>query len=143
VVSAILGSLITSIWLRALGGRLTPNKDGRSVIGMATKTTIVLVDDLNGEPADTTLRFGLDDREYELDLTDANAQELRELFGRYISAARKVSGRQRQSAAPAKPVFTAVDPAAVRAWAKGKGIDVSPRGRIKADVIEAYRAAGH
>jgi hypothetical protein len=39
--------------------------------------------------------------------------------------------------------FAAVDPAAVRAWAKGKGVDVSPRGRIKADVIEAYRAAGH
>jgi nucleoid-associated protein Lsr2 len=110
---------------------------------MATKTTIVLVDDLNGQPADTTLRFGLDAREYELDLTDANAQELRELVGRYISAGRKVSGRRRKSAAPAKPTFAAVDPAAVRAWAKGKGINVSPRGRIKADVIEAYRAAGH
>jgi len=122
---------------------LTPEENARTVIGMATKTTIVLVDDLNGQPADTTLRFGLDAREYELDLTDANAQELRELFGRYISAARKVSGRRRESAAPAKPAFAGVDPAAVRAWAKGKGIDVSPRGRIRADVVEAYRAAGH
>lgn len=61
--------------------------------GMATKTTVVLVDDLNGEPADTTLRFDLDAREYELDLTDENARELREVFGRYISAARRVSGR--------------------------------------------------
>jgi hypothetical protein len=110
---------------------------------MATRTTVLLVDDLNGQPADTTLRFGLDAREYEMDLTDANAQELRELFGRYISAARRVSGRRRESAAPAKPAFAEVDPAAVRAWAKGKGIEVSARGRIKADVIEAYRAAGH
>jgi hypothetical protein len=31
----------------------------------------------------------------------------------------------------------------VRAGAKGKGINVSPRGRIKVDVIEAYRAEGN
>jgi hypothetical protein len=109
---------------------------------MATKTTVVLVDDLTGEPADTTLRFGLDAREYELDLTEANAQELRELIGRYLPAARRVSARRREPAA-AKPAFTGVDTTAVRAWAKGNGIDVSPRGRIKAQVIEAYRAAGN
>lgn len=111
---------------------------------MATKTTVVLVDDLNGDPADTTIRFGLDSRQYELDLTDENAQELRELFNRYISAARRVPGGRRGSTAgPLKAAFTAVDPAAVRAWAKGNGVDVSPRGRIKAAVLEAYRAAGN
>ncbi len=117
----------------------------RSYLGlMAKKTTVVLVDDLNGDPADTTMRFGLDSREYELDLTDGNAQELRELFNRYIPAARKVSGGQRRSTAgPAKAEFTAVEPAAVRAWAKSNGVELSPRGRIKASVLEAYRAAGH
>ncbi|MCU1615272.1 MAG: LSR2-like protein [Frankiales bacterium] len=110
---------------------------------MAKKTTVVLVDDLNGEPADTTLRFGLDAREYELDLTDENARELRELLGRYISASRRVSDRRPGTAAAAKPAFAGIDPAAVRAWAKGNGVDVSPRGRIRADVIEAFRAAGH
>jgi len=111
--------------------------------GMAKKTRVFLVDDLNGEPADTTLCFGLDAREYEVDLTEENARELRELIGFYIRAARRVSGRQRGAAAPAKPAFAGVDPAAVRAWAKGNGFEVSPRGRIKADVIEAFRAAGH
>jgi uncharacterized protein (DUF4415 family) len=124
---------------------------------MAQKTTVVLVDDLNGKPAETTLRFSLDAREYELDLTEENAQELRELFGRYIPVARRVSGRRAtstpakpatstrsaKSVAPAKAAFAGVDPAAVRAWAKGNGVKVSPRGRIKADVIEAFRAAGH
>jgi Lsr2 len=35
------------------------------------------------------------------------------------------------------------DPAAVRAWATGRGIEVSARGRIKADVVEQFRAAGN
>ena len=115
------------------------------MIVMAKKTVVILVDDLNGEPADTTVRFGLDSREYELDLSEANAQALREAFARYIPAARKTSGGRRTSAAvrkPAKP-FTGFDPAAVRAWAASNGFTVSARGRIKADVVEAFRAAGN
>src|SRR4051794_32023333 len=115
------------------------------MIVMATKTVVTLVDDLTDEPADTTVSFGLDGREYELDLTDANAKELRDLFGRYVSAARKTSGgRRRRAAAPAeKPAFRDFDPAAVRAWAASNGHKVSNRGRIKAEVLEAYRAAGN
>jgi Lsr2 len=60
----------------------------------------------------------------------------------YIAAARKVSGGRRSTTGPAKPAFSAVDPA-VPAWAKRNGIEVSPRGRVKADVLEAYRAAGN
>jgi hypothetical protein len=36
-----------------------------------------------------------------------------------------------------------VDPKAVRAWAEANGIPSSPRGRIKTDVVEQFRAAGH
>jgi hypothetical protein len=35
---------------------------------MATKTQVVLVDDLTGDPADTTVKFALDKTEYEIDL---------------------------------------------------------------------------
>ncbi len=112
---------------------------------MATKTTTVLVDDLTGEPADTTVRFALDSREYELDLTEKNAEELRATLSRYVQAARKVSGGRRgaPAAKPGKPGFSEVDPAAVRAWAAGHGIEVPPRGRISRKVIEQYRAAGN
>ena len=106
---------------------------------MAKKTVVTLVDDLTGEPADTTLRFSIDSREYELDLTDKNAKKLRDLFNRYTSAARKVPGRR----SAAKPVFNGFDPAAVRAWAASNGLTVSARGRIKGEVLEAYRAAGN
>ncbi|TFV62060.1 Lsr2 family protein [Geodermatophilus sp. DF01-2] len=113
---------------------------------MAKRTIVTFVDDLNDEPADTTVSFGLDNQAYELDLTDKNAEELRDLIASYISAGRKVSaGRRSSGSAPkvAKPAFSGVDGAAVRAWAAGQGIEVSPRGRIKAEVIEKFRAAGN
>ena len=109
---------------------------------MATKITTVLVDDLTGEPANTTVRFGLDSQEYELDVTEKNAAELRDAFSRYIQAARKVSGGRRGTPAP-NAAFYGVDPAAVRAWAAGQRIEVSPRGRIGRKVIDQYRAAGN
>ena len=110
---------------------------------MATKTVVHLVDDLTGEPADTTVKFGIDGREYELDLTDANAQELRDLFARYIAVARKVGARPTTRPAAVPKPFSGFDPAAVRAWAAGNGITVNARGRIKSEVIEAYRVAGN
>jgi hypothetical protein len=114
------------------------------MILMAKRTVVTLVDDLTGEPAETTVRFGLDSSEYELDLTEANAATLRAAFARYITVGRKASGRRVSSAAdkPAKP-FSGFDPAAVRAWAASKGYTVSARGRIKAEVLEAFRAAGN
>ncbi len=115
------------------------------MIAMAKKTVVTLVDDLTGEPADTTVRFGLDSREYELDLTDANAAKLRDAFARYVAAARKPSGSRRAPAAAEKPAqpFSGFDPAAVRAWAASNGYTVSARGRIRADVVKAFRAAGN
>jgi amphi-Trp domain-containing protein len=51
---------------------------------------------------------------------------------------------RRSASVPAdKPAFNGVDTAAVRAWAAANGLTVSPRGRIKDEVIEAYRAAGN
>jgi uncharacterized membrane protein len=111
---------------------------------MATRIEVVLVDDLTGDPADTTVAFGIDHIQYEIDLSESNASELREAFSRYVQAARKVSARGgRRGAQPAKSAYSGYDPAAVRAWAKARGIEVSPRGRVKADVVERYRAAGN
>jgi hypothetical protein len=83
-------------------------------------------------------------REYELDLAEANAEALRGAFARYIPAARKTSGGRRGSTTAQKPAktFQGFDPAAVRAWAAGNGYIPSPRGRIRTEVLEAFRAAG-
>src|SRR5688572_21464391 len=105
---------------------------------MATKTEVVLIDDLTGDRADTTVKFSLDKTEYELDLTNENADALREALSRYVNSARKVSGGGRR-AVSGKASYSGYDPAAVRAWANGQGIEVNARGRIKADVVEQFR----
>jgi hypothetical protein len=111
---------------------------------MATKTNVMLVDDLDGEsPADTTVKFGISGTDYEIDLTNDNATEFRNALSKYVSAARRVGSTSKGRAAVRHTNTDSIDPAAVRAWAKGQGIDVSPRGRIKADVVERFRAAGN
>jgi hypothetical protein len=87
---------------------------------MATKTQVVLVDDLTGDAADTTVKFALDKTEYEIDLSNENVAEMREGLSRYLDAARKVTGGGRRSAHAAKPTYSGYDPAAVRAWAAGR-----------------------
>ena len=55
----------------------------RMITAMATKTSVVLIDDLDGEtPAHTTVSFGLDGRSYEIDLSDNNAAEFRDAHQR-------------------------------------------------------------
>ncbi len=107
---------------------------------MATKTIVTMHDDLTDERADTTVSFGLDGRDYEIDLTDTNAEELRQTLEKYVEAGRKVGGvrGRRRGSSPVADV----DPKAVRAWAAAKGYEVSNRGRVPTAVVEAYRAAG-
>ena len=57
-----------------------------------------MVDDLNGEPAHTTVKFALDKTEYEIDLSNEDAAEMRDGLSRHIDAARKATGGGRRSA---------------------------------------------
>ena len=109
---------------------------------MAQKVNIVLVDDLDGSEADETVTFGLDGTTYEIDLTDANAAALREALSGYVGHARKVtSGARRPRKASGSTSATGTNTKDVREWAKGQGMEVSERGRISADVQQAYDAA--
>jgi amphi-Trp domain-containing protein len=58
-------------------------------------------------------------------------------------SANRAAGRRRATNKAGKPAFNGVDTAAVRAWAGANGLTVSPRGRIKDEVLAAYRAAGN
>ena len=63
---------------------------------MAQKVRIILEDDLDGGPADETIRFGLDGAHYEIDLSSANAARLRDAIRPFVAKSRhKVSDRGR------------------------------------------------
>lgn len=103
---------------------------------MARKTFVELVDDMDGGKADETVSFGLDGVAYEIDLSAENAAELREALGVWAGKARRVGGRRQRGT-----TTTGEDTAAIREWARENGHDVSERGRISADVRDAYLAA--
>jgi hypothetical protein len=103
---------------------------------VAQRVSITLVDDLDGSPADETVQFGLDGTNYEIDLSEQNAKELRTRLEDFQAVARKVSGRKK--AAPRK---SGVSSKQIRDWAREQGMEVSARGVVPVDVVKAYEAA--
>ncbi|MCF2529349.1 histone-like nucleoid-structuring protein Lsr2 [Yinghuangia soli] len=112
---------------------------------MAQKVQILLVDDLDGGKADETVTFALDGVSYEIDLSEANAGELRSALAPYVQVARKTGGRaagRRGARGTAKSAGTsAADTALVRQWARENDYEVSERGRVPAHIREAYDKA--
>jgi hypothetical protein len=111
---------------------------------MAKKVTVTLIDDFDGEaPADETVEFGLDGVTYEIDLSSKNAAKLRNDLKQWVEAGRRVGGRRRgrASAGRGRGAIDREQSAAIREWARRNGRNVSSRGRIPADIIEAFHAA--
>jgi hypothetical protein len=106
---------------------------------MATKTVVLLSDDLDGSEAAETVSFGLDGRSFEIDLSQRNAARLRESMARFVAAAHKTGGRTRPRGR--KGSTGAFDPKAVREWANSHGLDINARGRISSVIVEQFRAA--
>jgi len=113
---------------------------------MAQVTTVRLVDDLDGGEAEESISFALDGVALEIDLSNDNAETLRGIFAPYIAAARRGDGRrarrpQRVSTGSTGP---RQDAGPIREWAAVNGFTVSARGRISAEVMQAYvnRGAG-
>lgn len=50
---------------------------------------IIFKDDLEGGPAEETVQFGLDGRQYEIDLSTSNAERLREALRPYAASGRR------------------------------------------------------
>ena len=106
---------------------------------MAQKVTVALEDDLDGGPADETVRFGLDGAEYEIDLSNKHATAFRRQLAPFTEHARKAGRAQRRR--PGRTASSRERSGDIRAWAKDQGIAVSERGRIPASVVEQYEAA--
>jgi hypothetical protein len=108
-------------------------------VGMAQKVTVELEDDLDGGPADETVRFGFDGADYDIDLSKKNAARFRRQLEPYLDHARRAGRGQRRRSA--RTPSSRQHSGAVRAWAREQGITVSERGRIPASVIDQYEIA--
>jgi hypothetical protein len=106
---------------------------------MAQKVTVALEDDLDGGPADETVRFRIGGTQYEIDLSTKNATAFRRQLAPFIEHARKAGRGPRPR--PERSAATGEHSGAIRAWAKQAGIAVSGRGRIPASVVEQYEAS--
>jgi Lsr2 len=107
---------------------------------MAQKIHIVLEDDIDGGEATETVTFGLDGTSYEIDLNDENAAKLRDALAPYVGHGRKVGAAPRRGR---KAAASSDGPSAreIRDWARSNGFDVPDRGRVSAEVREAFQKA--
>jgi len=113
------------------------------------EVTVSLIDDFDGTEAAETVKFALDGKTYEIDLSKANANELRRTLRPYIDrsrlarrspAARRATKNAAGRRGPARR-SEGYDRTEVRAWAKANRIKVAPRGRIANDVVDRWRKA--
>lgn len=111
---------------------------------MAQKYLVQLVDDLSNEPIEAgegeTISFAVDGVSYAIDLSTTNAESFRSVLSSYVAAARKADGAAKARPGTSRPSGKA-DLKAVREWAASNGYTVSSRGRIPAQIQEAYALA--
>ncbi|MBY6414900.1 Lsr2 family protein [Rhodococcus sp. BP-252] len=128
---------------------------------MAKQVSVQLVDDIDNsvieDGSGESIEFSVAGVDYVIDLKNKNATEFHRKLDYYIEHATRVGGRKRKAspagtatAAPtAAPSTTSSsktkrDPAqtrAIRQWAFDEGYELSSRGRIPAEIEEAYDAA--
>ena len=107
----------------------------------------VLVDDLDGTEGAETITYSVNGQEYEIDLSEDNAEKFHDALEPYIQNSREVrrqseaarrsrgDGRRRSGASGRDDIPQ------IRAWAEANGHEVSTRGRIKKEVLDAYDEA--
>ncbi len=106
---------------------------------MAREVQTRLIDDLDRSEAASTVRFGYEGTEYEVDLSEEHLQEFEEFLAPYIEHGRRLQvERRRRGRARAGEPRTTRDLSAVRQWAREQGYQVSDRGRIAGEILARY-----
>lgn len=119
---------------------------GKAHTQVAQKHIVRLIDDLTGADAAETVRFALDGSLYEIDLSEENAQRLREALRVYIANGRRAvsdgPGGAHPAHAPRRTTRAEREQtAAIRAWGRANGFRIGDKGRIPTNVIDAYNAS--
>jgi hypothetical protein len=105
---------------------------------VAQQVKVMFVDDIDGSEASETVSFGLDGRQYDIDLSKQHAKQLRDTLATFVAVARRGTGRRSSAPHAPRPAANREQTAAIREWAKANGQDISARGRIPKVVMEAY-----
>jgi hypothetical protein len=104
-------------------------------------TTTVVTCDMHGDgttQAEETVTFAAQGRQYELDLCPQHLAEFSGTLNRYIEAGAREVPRARGGRRPRPGGRSRQDLSAVREWARGAGYAISTRGRIPAEILQAY-----
>jgi len=125
---------------------LTLSRFRRTIRVMAKTVITQITDDLDGSSGAETVTFGYRGTNYEIDLGRRNASAFDKTMRPYVDAARKVTtarGGRRGSSDGRRTSrrSSAGQVASIREWARAEGYSVSDRGRISANVMEAYEKA--
>lgn len=110
---------------------------------MGRQINIELIDDLDGTALGgegVTIHFAVNGTEYSIDLSKENADGFHDALAPYVKAGRKIASNTKRSAGRGR-AQRASDTKAVRDWARDNGYEVSDRGRLPADIVEAFAAA--
>lgn len=108
---------------------------------MAHRTQVEIVDDLDGKSEAQPLHFysPITGDKIAIDLGDANAERLEKALAQaekklkqFIESGRKAKKSSRKSSINSKRI---------RAWAKSQGMDVSERGRLPKEVVDAFNSS--
>lgn len=100
-----------------------------------------LVDDLNGRDAEMTLSFGLDGKEYEIDLCDENYETYRQTLEQLASVARVVVRepvKVKRTLSTGKKTSVVGKTQEMREWLRANGHNVSDRGRVPTHLVDLY-----
>ncbi|MEU9978911.1 Lsr2 family protein [Streptomyces sp. NPDC051014] len=109
---------------------------------MAQRIVTVYTDDLTGQESEEvqTHSFALDGINYEIDLASDNYDKLFEALAPFISSGRKV-GRTKNTVTPRKQTQDGPSAEQLRAWARENDYAVNDRGRVPANIRQAYAEA--
>ena len=113
---------------------------------MARKVVVELVDDIDGTvfgEDGESITFSVNGVDYEIDLKGKHASKFHKQIGFFIEHATRVGGRKRRSDRPVAPDAPPRrgNGKEIRAWAAEQGYEISSRGRIPAEIEQAYQDA--
>jgi hypothetical protein len=104
-----------------------------------------LIDDIDGseiaEGGGERVEFSIRGVDYQIDLSAANAAKFDKALKPFVDGAMKLRSSRGGKTTASRGSASKEHLTAIREWARKNGHEVSDRGRIKAEIVEAFEAA--